>query len=89
MWLSRPHLMCHVVARWVALQQKLLPQIRGLMVTEATVRSSGARVRRLRPPIVLATIRLLRRLPDGALEAQLPALLLVVCRTLRSKVVEP
>ena len=42
--------------RWLALRDKLLPAVRGLMTKDVTARATGARVRKLRPPLVIKAL---------------------------------
>ena len=71
-------------AVWRALEKRFIPKIEGLLVREK-VDSNGDKVKTLRSSIVLAMLKLFRKLPEDTFKHELPRILAVICDALKSR----
>lgn len=71
-------------AVWRALEGRIIPKIERLLVKEKVERN-GQKIMLLRSPVVLAQLKLFRKLPTELFEAKLPRLLAVICNALRDR----
>jgi U3 small nucleolar RNA-associated protein 20 len=71
-------------AVWRALEKRFIPKIEGLLVKDK-VNGKGETHKALRPSIVLAMLKLFKKLPAETFRSKLPRLLTVICDALKSK----
>ncbi|GKY94643.1 hypothetical protein MPSEU_000429800 [Mayamaea pseudoterrestris] len=69
---------------WRALEKRFIPKLEGLLVKEKTDRK-GETIKTLRPPIVLAMLKLFQQFPRMYLIGKLPRLLTVICGMLKNR----
>jgi U3 small nucleolar RNA-associated protein 20 len=69
---------------WRSLENRLLPKLEELL-TKETKDKNGSRIKVLRPPIILALVKLLQKFPVEFFEEKLPRVLSVICDALRNK----
>jgi len=71
---------------WRALTNRIIPQLEGNLLKEVAQRD-GSRLKVLRPPIVLAVVKLLQKMPLYFFERKLPRLLILICDTLKVSII--
>lgn len=71
-------------AVWRALEKRIIPKVESLFIKETT-NKDGAKIKTLRPSIVLALNKLFQKVPREYFVSQLPRLLTIVCDILRSR----
>ena len=75
---------CHETAVWRALEKRVIPKVETLMVSEKRDRV-GKTARSIRPNVVVALLKLLKKFPPDYFEKRLPRLLAIVCDALKNK----
>ncbi|KAI2504538.1 hypothetical protein MHU86_9943 [Fragilaria crotonensis] len=71
-------------AVWRALEKRVIPKVESLMVNEKRDRF-GKTTRSIRPNVVLALLKLLKKFPSDYFEKRLPRLLAIVCDSLKNR----
>ena len=71
-------------AVWRALNTRFIPLINRLLVREK-VNNKGEKVKMLRPSMVLAMLKLYKKLPSELFRSKLPRILTVICDALKSR----
>ena len=71
-------------AVWRALEKRVIPKIESLLVKEKRDRR-GRDTKSIRPNVVLALLKLLKKFPSAYFEKRLPRLLAVVCDALKNR----
>jgi U3 small nucleolar RNA-associated protein 20 len=74
----------HETAVWRALEKRVIPKVESLMVNEKRDRY-GKTTRSIRPNVVLALLKILRKFPSDYFEKRLPRLLAIVCDSLKNR----
>jgi U3 small nucleolar RNA-associated protein 20 len=69
---------------WRALERRVIPKIEGLLVKEISD-GRGGTSRTLRPNVVLALLKLLKKFPSEYFVNKLPRLLAIVCGALKNR----
>lgn len=67
-----------------ALERRFIPKIQSLM-TKEKIDKSGSKIETLRSPVILALVKLFKKLSADTLHAELPRLLTVICGGLKSR----
>lgn len=75
---------CQETAVWRALEKRVIPKVETLMVNEKRDRL-GKTTRSIRPNVVVALLKLLKKFPPEYFEKRLPRLLAIVCDALKNK----
>jgi U3 small nucleolar RNA-associated protein 20 len=71
-------------AVWRALERRVIPKIEGLL-TKEKIERNGTKTKMIRPPVVLALVKLFQKFPESFFESKLPHILTVMCDALRNK----
>ena len=71
-------------AVWRALEKRVVPKVESLMVNEKRDRF-GKTTRSIRPNVVLALMKLLKKFPPDYFEKRFPRLLAIVCDSLKNR----
>jgi U3 small nucleolar RNA-associated protein 20 len=69
---------------WRALENRLIPKVESLLVKEKSDRG-GSKVKILRPPVIMALLKLYKKLPEHIFVSRLPRLLAVICDGLKNR----
>lgn len=69
---------------WRALEKRLIPKVESLLVKEKSDRG-GSKVKILRPPVIMALLKLFKKLPQHIFVSRLPRLLAVICDGLKNR----
>lgn len=71
-------------AVWRALERRIVPKIEGFLTKEKTEKN-GTKTKLIRPPVVLALMKLFQKFPEHFFESKLPHILTIMCDALRNK----
>jgi U3 small nucleolar RNA-associated protein 20 len=71
-------------AVWRALENRLVPKVESLLVKEKTDKN-GTKVKMLRPSVIMALLKLFKKLPQEVFVSRLPRLLTVICDGLKNR----
>jgi U3 small nucleolar RNA-associated protein 20 len=69
---------------WRALEKRLVPKVESLLVKEKADRG-GSKVKILRPAVIMALLKLFKKLPEHIFVSRLPRLMAVICDGLKNR----